>query len=103
MEKLDRWADERKQLLEMQIAEMDHAIREMRTAVRKCATLKEKVDKQRHIKVLEGKRNEMRRRLFEAQDSIEDDKDRLLDGIEAALRQEHQEEQLFVVSWTLEA
>lgn len=103
MEKLNRWADERKQLLEMQIAEMDHAIREMRTAVRKCATLKEKVDKQRHIKVLEGKRNEMRRRLFEAQDSIEDDKDRLLDGIEAALRQEHQEERLFVVSWTLEA
>lgn len=45
----------------------------------------------------------MRRCLFEAQDSIEDGKDRLLDGIEAALRQEHQEERLFVVSWTLEA
>lgn len=102
MEKLDRWADERKQLLEMQIGEMDRAIREMRAAVRKCATLKEKVDRQRHIKILEGKRNDMRRRLFEAQDSIEDDKDRLLDGIEAALQQQHQEELLFVVSWTLD-
>lgn len=102
MEKLDRWADERKQLLEMQIADMDRAIREMRAAVRKCSTLEEKVDKQRYIKILEGKRNDMRRRLFEAQDSIEDDKDRLLDGIEATLQQQHQEEQLFVISWTLE-
>lgn len=86
----------------MQIGEMDRAIREMRAAVRKCVTLKEKVDRQRHIKILESKRNDMRRRLFEAQDSIEDDKDRLLDGIEAALRQQLQEERLFVVSWTLE-
>lgn len=102
MEKLDRWADERKQLLEMQIMEMDRAIREQRAAVRKAATLKEKVDKQRHIKILEGRRNDMRRRLFEAQDSIEEDKDRLLDGIEASLRRHHEEETLFRITWTLD-
>ena len=102
MEKLDRWADERKQLLELQIGEMDRAIRDMRASVRKLSTLKDKVDRQRHIKILESKRNDMRRRLFEAQDSIENDKDRLLDGIEAALHQQHQDEPLFAITWSLE-
>ncbi len=97
MTKLERWADERKTLLEMQIKEMDKVIREAKADAHKAADLHSKVDKQRHIKVLESKRNDMRKRLFEAQDKVEEDKDALLNGIEAALAQRIEEEEVFAV------
>lgn len=101
MTKLDRWADERKSLLEMNIKELDKAIREAKSEARKIADLRSKVDKQRHIKILEGKRNDMRKRLFEAQDKVEEDKDTLLNDIEAALGHNMQEEDVLCVRWEL--
>ena len=52
-----------------------------------------------YYKVLEAKRNDMRKRLFEAQDNVEDRKDELLNAVEARLRQTVEEERLFVVRW----
>ena len=46
------------------------AIRQQKADARKAASLDAKVAAQRHIKVLETKRNDMRKRLFEAQDSV---------------------------------
>lgn len=101
MTKLDRWADERKNLLEMNIKELDKAIREAKSEARKISDLRSKVDKQRHIKILEGKRNDMRKRLFEAQDKVEEDKDTLLNDIESALGQNVQEEDVLCIRWEL--
>lgn len=41
----------------------------------------------------------MRKRLFEAQDNVEDRKDELLNAVEARLRQTVEEERLFVARW----
>lgn len=101
MNKLARWVDERKTLLEMQIGEMDRAIREAKATARLAGSLETKVDSQRHIKVLEAKRNDMRKRLFKAQDKIEENKDQLLNGIEVALHQRVQEEEHFYVGLVL--
>ena len=50
-------------------------------------------------KAAEAKRNDMRKRLFEAQDNVEDRKDELLNAVEARLRQTVEEERLFVARW----
>ena len=99
MDKLERWADERKKHLEYQIEDMDRAIRQQKADARKTASLDAKVAAQRHIKVLETKRYDMRKRLFEAQDSVENRKDDLLNAVEARLRQAVEEKRLFVVRW----
>lgn len=99
MDKLDRWADERKTSLEMQITEMDRAIRDAKTEARRATTLEAKVDIQRRVKVLEGKRNDMRKRLFDAQDAVENQKDGLLDGIESHMRQIVQADEVFCVGF----
>ena len=78
---------------------MDRAIRQHKADARKAASLDAKVAAQRHIKVLETKRNDMRKRLFEAQDNVEDRKDELLNAVEARLRQAVEEERLFVARW----
>lgn len=51
--------------------------------------------------LLETKRNDMRKRLFEAQDNVEERKDDLLNAVEARLRQTVEEERLFVVRWMI--
>lgn len=99
MDKLERWAEECKKHLEFQIEDMDRAIRQHKADARKTAGLDDKVVLQRHIKVLEGKRNDMRKRLFDAQDNVEERKDDLLNTVEARLRQTVEEKCLFVVRW----
>ena len=99
MDKLERWADGRKKHLEYQIEDMDRAIRQHKADARKAASLDAKVTAQRHIKLLETKRNDMRKRLFEAQDSVEERKDDLLNAVETRLRQTVEEKRLFVVRW----
>ena len=101
MDKLERWAEESKQHLEFQIEDMDRAIRQHKADARKAASLDAKVAAQRYVKVLEGKRNDMRKRLFEAQDNVEERKDDLLNAVEARLRQAVEEERLFVVRWSV--
>jgi len=101
MDKLDRWAEERKKHLELQIEEMDRAIREAKAEARKTAPLEAKVTLQRKVKTLENGRSEMRKRLFESQDNVDVQKDTLLNEIEGRMRQQVEEEELFVVRWRL--
>lgn len=76
---------------------MDRAIRQHKADARKAASLDARIAAQRHIKVLETRRNDLRKKLFEAQDNVEERKDDLLNAVEARLRQMIEEERLFVV------
>lgn len=102
LDKLERWADERKETLELRLADMDRAVKEARTLARKCASLEDKLAAQRKIKILESRRNDMRRGLFDAQDEVEARKEELLNAVEARLRPRVEEETLFTVRWRLE-
>lgn len=101
MDKLDRWAEDRKKQLELEIDEMDRAIKEHKTEARKTANLEGKVALHRKIKTLEARRLDMRKRLFEAQDHVDEQKDALLNDIEARMRQQIEEAALFAVNWKL--
>ena len=66
---------------------------------RKIARLEEKVNLQRKIKAMEKKRTDLRRKLFDAQDEIERQKDNLLDEIEAKMQQRIKIKKLFRIHW----
>ncbi|HEX8226408.1 MAG TPA: SNF2-related protein [Candidatus Saccharimonadales bacterium] len=101
LDKIESWAEDRKLSLELRIRELDKEIKLRRTEARKLVKLDEKVAEQKAIKDLEKKRNSLRRELFEKQDEIDDEKDKLLDGIQARLASESSADELFVIRWKL--
>lgn len=101
MEKLDKWAEDIKASLEMELKELDREIKAQRTEAKKIQQLEEKVAVQRNIKEMEKRRNELRMNLFKAQDEVDIRKEGLLADIEARLKQQIERTELFCIRWSL--
>jgi ERCC4-related helicase len=99
--KLDNWADDLKIGLEREIKDIDRQIKEARRAASAALSLEEKLDGQKQIKALESHRKERRRSLFDAQDEIDNKRERLIESIEGKLKSESSEEELFIIRWKL--
>lgn len=87
--------------LELDLKKIDIDIKTAKTVAKKIINLEEKLKAQREIKDLEKKRNEMRKRLYEAQDEVEIKKEQLLVTIEARLKQKSIVENLFTIRWKI--
>ena len=101
IDKLDKWADDMKLSLEKEVKDLESEIKLRKAESRKIVDLKLKVKLQRVIKELEKKRNEKRKNLFEAQDQIDEKKEKLLNDIESRLEQDIQIKKLFTINWNL--
>ncbi|MEA3361192.1 MAG: SNF2-related protein [Thermodesulfobacteriota bacterium] len=101
MEKLDKWAEDVRNSLEIKLKELDKDIKFRKTESKKILKLEEKVKAQREIKELERKRNKMRMNLYQAQDEVEDKKEKLLDNVETRLQQNIKKEELFSIKWKI--
>ena len=97
--KIESWADDKKLSLELKLKELDKEIKMRRTESRKLIKLEDKVAEQRKIKDLESKRNSLRRDLYDKQDEIDHEKDKLLDTIQERLESESIVEELFALKW----
>lgn len=84
--KLDKWAEDKKYSLELQLKEIKKEIATKKTESRKVAELELKIQLQRQIKNLESKQKELRRKLFEAEDEIDREKENLIGNLEKRLR-----------------
>jgi len=100
-EKLDGWADDLKVALEREIKDMDRQIKEAKRAATLALTLEGKLAGQKQIKALESQRNGKRRALFDAQDEIDQRREKLIADIEARLAQKTKSESLFMIDWKL--
>jgi hypothetical protein len=100
-EKLEHWADDMKISLERELQDLDAEIKLKKMEARKAVDLKQKVIAQRAIKDLEKSRSEKRKRLFEAQDEIEQKKESLLSAVENQLEQKLEMDKLFTFKWIL--
>lgn len=99
--KLDNWADDLKVGLEREIKDIDRQIKEARRAASVALSLEEKLTGQKQIKALESHRKDRRRSLFDAQDEIDQNRERLIEKIEGKLKYQANEEELFTIRWTL--
>lgn len=100
-DKLEKWVDDMKLSLEKEIKDIDAEIKLRKAEARKIFELEKKVAAQRSVKMLEKKRSEKRKQLYEAQDDIEAKRDGLLDEIEARMHQKISEERLFSIRWKI--
>lgn len=98
-DKLDGWADDLKVGLERELKELDRQIKEARRAATAALTLEEKLAGQKQVKALESQRNLKRRSLFDAQDEVDSQREKLIAQIEGKLQQRTELIQLFVIRW----
>jgi hypothetical protein len=101
MDKLDRWAEDRRASLKAELAELDDALKEAKKAARLAPTLLDKLDRQRAVRTLEAKREDAWRTYDQASREIDRQKDALLDEISRRLEQRIEHEPLFVLRWHL--
>jgi phage-related minor tail protein len=101
MEKLDKWAEDVKNSLEIELKELDKEIKNRKSEAKKILKLEEKIAAQREIKEMEKKRNTLRQNLYQAQDEVDGKKENLINEIEARLKQNIGTTELFLIKWTV--
>jgi hypothetical protein len=101
MEKLDKWAEDVKTSLEIELKNLDKEIKFKKTESKKILNLEEKVSAQRNIKEMEKKRNTLRQDLFHAQDDVDKRKEDLIAKIETQLKQQLTKDNLFMIHWSI--
>ena len=101
IDKLDRWAEDRRVSLKIELDELDETIKETRKAARLAPNLPEKLEKQQALRKLEAKRDEAWRNYDAASRELDKKKDELLDEISRRLEQKEENESLFAMRWSL--
>jgi len=101
IDKLDRWAEDRRKSLQVELDELDETIKETRKAARLAPNLPEKLAKQQALRKLESKRDEAWRNYDAASKELEKQKDSLLDEVSKRLEQSTIHDPLFVIKWVI--
>jgi len=99
MEKLDKWADDRRTSLKVELAELDEMLKEAKKAARLAPTLPDKLERQRAVRTLETKRDEAWRAYDQSSREVDRQKDALLDEISRRLEQKFEIQSLFTIRW----
>ena len=102
MEKLDRWADDKRRGLKDQLKKVDDELKELKKQIRQAASLPAKLKLQRKARQLESKRDGAWREYDGDSQQIEQRKDQLLDQVEARLQMSVSETELFRVRWQVQ-
>ena len=101
VQKLDAWADDLKSGLENVVKELDREIKDVRRTAAVSATLEEKLNWQKRQRELEEKRGQLRRKIFDRQDEIDAQRNRLIEDLEARLSRRVQITNVFTIAWQL--
>ena len=81
MDKLEKWAEDVKKSIELELRNLDIDIKFKKAEARKMLKLEDKLNMQKEIKELEKKRNNLRFNLFEEQDKVNEKKEKLIEDI----------------------
>lgn len=101
VEKLERWSEDRKTSLDLKIKEIDKQIRDLKKNTRNLHTLDEKIANQRNLRAAETERMNLRRKLFAAQDAIDDERDKLIAAAEKSLTNKITTQRIFAIDWRI--
>jgi superfamily II DNA or RNA helicase len=101
IDKLEKWAEDVKKGIEMEIASLDREIKMKKTEARKLLKLEDKIEAQKVIKDMEKHLKNSRQDLFKVQDEVEAKKEELIEEIQNKLEQIIIENKLFSIRWKL--
>ena len=101
MDKLEKWAEDVKKSIELELRNLDIDIKFKKAEARKMLKLEDKLNMQKEIKELEKKRNNLRFNLFEEQDKVDEKKEKLIEDIENKMKQKIDIEELFSIKWKI--
>jgi len=99
LEKLDRWGEDQRNSLKTTLRELEDEIRQSKKLARLAPNIPEKLSHERHRRTLETKRDEAWKAYEGEARRIDQEKDGLLDSVEARLKQEENSEVLFTLRW----
>lgn len=99
MEKLDKWADDKRSSLKINLKELDDEIKELKKQARQSANLPDKLALQKKVKGVEKKRDDAWREYDVAAKEIEVRKDDLIDEVESRLKQRIESKEQFTIRW----
>ena len=102
MDKLEKWAEDVKKSIELELRNLDIDIKFKKAEARKMLKLEDKLNMQKEIKELEKKRNNLRFNLFEEQDKVDEKKEKLIADIENKMNQKIDIEELFSIKWKID-
>ena len=101
MDKLDRWADDKRVSMKRELDELDARVKEAKHLARFAPTMPEKLERQRAVRVLETKRDVAWRAYDQARGDVDRQKDALLDDITRRLEETIEHTDLFTLRWTV--
>lgn len=99
LDKLDRWGEDQRASLKLELKELEDRIKEVKRSARTVANLPEKLKLERERKQLDAKRDEAWKEYELAAREIEAKKDALMDEVEKRLQQQVSETELFTIRW----
>ena len=99
MDKLDRWANDKRRTLQSSLKEIDGKRRDLKKALRESKTLEERVGIQKKLKILDAKRNKSWKAYDEDVKQIDQQKDEIINTTESRLQQKVKEKLLFSIRW----
>ena len=102
VEQIESWSEDLKISLEREIKDLDKEIKECQRLARNSSTLQEKVSYQKQTRVLESKRSAKRKKLFEEQDRIEEERDKMIERLEGDLKPKTKTIPLFTIRWEIQ-
>ena len=101
IDKLNNWAEDKRRGLKAELKDYDDQINELKKGARLAANLPEKLAAQKKIRDQDAKRNAAWKEYDEAAKAIEEQKDTLLDSVEARLAQTIEEQAIFTIRWAV--
>jgi len=101
LDKLDKWADDKRKSLKINLKDLDDKIKELKKEARLAANLPDKLKLQKQVKTLESKRDAAWLDYNKASKEIEDKKDKLINNIEDRLNQKISLTPLFTIRWSV--
>lgn len=100
-EKLDRWAQDERDRLRVDVQDFEKQIKECSRGIRQAGTEPERLPLRRQKLQLERQLDAARRDYDAAVSSVDERQEAMLDQIEGALTSEHESETLFTIRWDL--
>lgn len=100
-DKLDKWAEDRRNSLRLSLKELDDRIKELKKSARQAQSLPDKLAAQKKVRSLEKKREEAWHEYDKTGRAIENEKDKLIETIEKKLSAKETLTELFTIRWDI--